>query len=285
MEKITFFLSAFLLLSIAGFCQHPGTLVLAKGQKYLVENKFNAVTSQEMAGQSMESKAAIFTSNNFEVSDIKDDNYNLISTITKITAVLSAMGQDMSFDSDKKEDMDGEMGNGMKDIINQPKNVVVDKKGNIVVTESDTLKKDSSTAMMSMMLGQFMGDPEETGYGLKDAFIIIPSKVKPGFSWTDSSSVKGVKKTTTYTVKEIKGNEATIDISGTVNMDTNTQMGGMDVTNKSNGIMTGEEIVDVKTGILKQKTTNLESSGSVRAMGMDIPMKTKFTAISTVKNI
>ena len=285
MKKIIFFLSAFLLLSIAVFCQHPGTLVLAKGQKYLVENKFSAVTSQEITGQSMESKADIFTSNNFEVSDIKDGNYNLTNTITKITAVLSAMGQDMSFDSDKKEDMNGEMGNGMKDIINQPKNVVVDKKGNIVVMKSDTLKKDSSTAMMSMMLGQFMGDPEETGYGLKEAFIIIPSKVKPGFSWTDSSSVKGVKKTTIYTVKEINGSEATIDISGTVNMDTNTQMGGMDVTNKSNGIMTGEEIVDVKTGIVKQKTTNLESSGSVQTMGMDIPMKTKFTAVSTVKSI
>src|SRR5438477_12363363 len=113
MKKIIFLLSTFLFLFIAGFCQLPGTLVLTKGQKYLVENKFNAVTSQEMAGQSMESKADIFTSNNFEVSDVKDGNYNLTNTITKVTAALTAMGQDMSFDSDKKDDMDGEMGNGM----------------------------------------------------------------------------------------------------------------------------------------------------------------------------
>src|SRR5258706_6736803 len=285
MKKITFLLSPFLFLYVAGFCQHPVALVLVKGQKYLVENKFNAVTSQEMAGQSIESKADIFTSNNFEVSDIKDDNYNLTNTITKITAVLSAMGQDMSFDSDKKEDMDGEMGNGMKDIINHPKNVIIDKKGNIVVTESDTLKKDSSTAMMSMMLGQFIGDPEETGYGLKEVFIVIPSKAKPGLSWTDSSSIKGVNKSTTYTVKEIKGIEATIGISGNVSIDMSTQMGGMDVTNKSNGTMTGEEVVDIKTGIIKQRTTTLESTGSMQAMGQDIPIKTKVIAVSTVKSI
>jgi hypothetical protein len=138
---------------------------------------------------------------------------------------------------------------------------------------------------MSMMLGQFMGDPEETGYGLKEAFMVIPSKAKPGFSWTDSSSVKGVNKSTTYTVKEIKGIEATIGISGNVSIDMSTQMGGMDVTNKSNGTMTGEEIVDVKTGIIKQRTTTLESTGSMQAMGQDIPIKTKFTAVGTVKGI
>ena len=49
----------------------------------------------------------------------------------------------MNFDSDKKEDMDGEMGNTFKNYINQPKPVVMDKSGNVIVSSSEQkLQKD-----------------------------------------------------------------------------------------------------------------------------------------------
>lgn len=284
MKKITLFASAFFIVA-AGFCQHSGNLVLTKGQKYVVENKINAVSTQEVAGQSMESNATITTSNNFIVNTVKDGNYNITNTITKITTAMSAMGQNMNFDSDKKEDMDGEMGSNMKQMINQPKNVVVDKKGNIVSVVSDTAKKDSAAGMMSTMLGQFMGDPQKTGYGLTETFMVIPSNAKPGLSWTDSSLENGVKRSTIYTIKDIQAGEATIDISGTIDSDVKMQMQGMDISSKTNGKVTGQEIVDVKTGVIKQKTTNLETSGSMQTMGQDIPIKTKLTSLSTVKSI
>ena len=39
---------------------------------------------------------------------------------------MSMMGQEMNFDSDKKEDMDGQIGSAFKEYINQPKEVVID---------------------------------------------------------------------------------------------------------------------------------------------------------------
>ncbi len=236
-------------------------------------------------GQSVESKADVFTSNNIEVKDFKNDNYNLLNTFTKVTAKMSAMGQDMNFDSDKKEDLDGEMGKSMKDIINQPKSVTVDKQGKIVKVESNTAKKDSGGGMMSMMMQQFLGNQEESGFGVSEAFVIIPANAKQGYSWSDSSSNAGIKKSTTYKIKEINGSEATVDISGTLNADTKTEMQGMEISGNSTGKLKGEEVVDLKTGLVKHRTTTLESSGNMQAMGQEIPMTTKLISVSTAKNL
>jgi len=290
MKKITTLLFILLFFAITGFTQNSGSVILNKGQKFLIENKFTALSTQEMMGQSMESKADVFTSNNIEVKDIKDNNYHLTSTFTKVTAVMNAMGQDINFDSDNKEDMNGEMGNSMKEIINQPKNVLVDKSGKITYSKKDTTKPDTTTkesggGMMSMMMEQLFGNPEESGFGLSEAFMIVPANATQGFSWSDSSSKTGIKKSTTYTIKEIKGSEAIVGISGNLNADTKTEMQGMEISSKSSGKITGEEIVDLKTGLIKLRTTTLESSGSMEAMGQEIPMTTRLTSVSTVKNL
>ena len=55
---------------------------------------------------------------------------------------MTTMGQNISFDSDKKEDMDGEMGSSLKDYINHPNAVVMDKSGNIILADkTDSAKK------------------------------------------------------------------------------------------------------------------------------------------------
>ncbi len=285
MKKVTTLISAFIFFTIAGFTQKSGSITLNKGQKFLIENKFTVLSTQEMMGQSVESKADVFTSNNIEVKDFKNNSYNLLNTFTKVTAKMSAMGQDMNFDSDKKEDLDGEMGKSMKDIINQPKSVTVDKQGKIVKVESNTAKKDSGGGMMSMMMQQFLGNQEESGFGVSEAFVIIPANAKQGYSWSDSSSNAGIKKSTTYKIKEINGSEAIVDISGTLNADTKTEMQGMEISGNSTGKLKGEEVVDLKTGLVKQRTTTLESSGNMQAMGQEIPMTTKLISVSTAKNL
>ena len=82
MKKITTLLFSFLLFTISGFTQNSGSIILNKGQKFLIENRFTALSTQEMMGQSMESKADVFTSNNIEVKDIKDNTYHLTNTFT-----------------------------------------------------------------------------------------------------------------------------------------------------------------------------------------------------------
>lgn len=285
MVKNTLF---FLALSIAfnsGFCQGSGKLFLIKGQKYAVENKFSAIATQEMMGQPIESKIELSTSASIEVKGAKDNNYNLTNTYTKIKASLNAMGQDMNFDSDKKEDMNGEMGSSVKDLIGKPKDVVIDKDGRIIPDKNDTAGNGAEGGMMAMLMKQVMGNPEETGFGLSEMFIAIPAKASVGYTWQDSTSGDGMKKFTTYTIKEIKESDAIVTISGTTDVDTKTEMQGQEIANKTTGKINGEEIVDLKTGIVKQKNTTIQSSGKVTVMGQEIPSSANITTVSTIKNM
>ncbi len=196
------------------------------------------------------------------------------------------MGNDINFDSDKKEDMAGEYASSFKNIINNPKSIVIDRSGKLLnLTKTETKPGGTQPDIMKMMLDQLLGDPEETGYGSDIAFVSTPSKIITGYNWTDSSNKDGIQKSTTYTVKQIKGTEAVIIITGILNTDVKSQMQGMDIANKSKGNLTGEEIVDLTTGVIKQKTTTLESQGnvSVTSQGLDIPMTTKITFVSVVK--
>ena len=119
--------------------------------------------------------------------------------------------------------------------------------------------------------------------GVTGAFISTPGKISAGYNWTDSSNNDGIQRSTTYTVKEMRGNDAVITIAGTLNTDTKAQMQGMDIVNKSKGKISGEEIVDITTGVIKQRTTTLETSGTMQAQGFEIPMTSKITFVSAVK--
>ena len=62
-------------------------------------------------------------------------------------------------------------------------------------------------------------------------------------------------------------------------------MQGMDILNKSKGNLKGEEILDITTGVIKERITTLESAGtvSIEAQGLESPMSTKVIFSSSVK--
>lgn len=287
MKKFTVFFVFAFLISTGLFAQNGGMINPQKGAKYLVENKVNTESSSEMMGQKMETKANITSTYNIEVKDIAQNNINFKNTITTLKMNVNAMGQDASFDSEKEEDMNGEIGKNFKDYINKPKDVVMDKAGNVILS-ADSTGPDSANAMenpTTMMMKQMGGDPEEQGYGAKMAFLAIPAKATPGSTWTDSSSAHGTTKVTHYTLKEVNGSEGKITLTGTINSELKTEMQGMDVLTKTSGNFTGEETVDIKTGLVKEHSTTTDASGTVTVMGQEIPSSSKITSVTTVKSL
>ena len=283
MKKIVLFITAAFTITTGIFAQNNGTVNIPKGQKYIVENKISTKSTSEMQGQSMESTADVTSVYAIEVGDLKDNNYNMTNSISAIKMNMSSMGQNINFDSDKKEDMDGEIGSTIKSYIHQPKPVVMDQSGNIIVIkQTDTSKENTAMTQTEMMLKQ-MGDPEQQGYGAKMAFLPIPKKVKTGTSWQDSTSADGVTRVTNYLVKEVKGNTATITISGTESRDTKMEMQGMEINTKTTGKFTGEDSVEINTGVILQNNTSADTSGTISVMGQEIPTSIKATSITTVK--
>ena len=256
---------------------------LIKGQKYVVESKVTTSSASEMQGQSMETSADVTSVYNIEVNDIKDNTYNMTNKLGTIKMNMTTMGQNINFDSDKKEDMDGQMGSSLKDYINHPNTVVMDKSGNIILADkTDSAKKEEAQSPTQMIIKQ-MGDPEQMGYGAKLAFVPISKKVKAGDTWQDSTSEDGVTKVTNYVVKDVTGNTATLSISGTENRDTKMEMQGMEINTKTNGKLSGEETVDINTGVILQNNSTIDASGNISVMGQEIPTKVKATTVTTVK--
>lgn len=283
MNKIILLFGAVISISYS-FAQNDARIHLNKGQKYFVENKITANTTQSLMGQAMESNASISSNYTIEVKDKKDNNYNLSNTYSNMKFKLSAMGSDMNFDSDKKEDMEGENGAYFKNFINKPKEVNIENSGKIISAKNDVSKAGSPQSdIMKMMISQLLGDPEETGYGVNVAFAPVSAKYVVGYSWTDSIKGEGMQRSTTYTIKEVNGNDALVLISGTLITDTKAQMQGMEIVNKSNGKISGEEILDVTTGVIKNRATTLETSGSMSAQGLEIPITSTINFVSSVK--
>lgn len=274
MKKISLLLASAVCLSTAITAQTTGTLKLTKGQKYVVENKLSTTSSTQVQGQAMESTADVATVYNIEVKDKTDNNINLSNTISNIKMNMSMMGQNITFDSDKKEDMDGNIGSTLKDFINQPKDIVIDHAGNV--------KPSTDTSAASGLAKQL--DFDASGYGAELAFLALPKNPKVGDTWTDNNSGDStLAKSITYTIKEINGNVATVSFTGTVSTQKTIEQQGMEIGTKTKGKISGEEMVDVKTGVVQTNNSTTEASGTVSAMGQDFPTSTKVTSTTTVK--
>jgi Family of unknown function (DUF6263) len=286
MKKSSVFVAVLIAVSGVTSAQTVSTLHLPKGQKYLVENKISSQNTQEVMGQSIEAKADFSSSYNIEVKDVKDDKYNLTNTIKTVKLNANGMGQDLSFDSDKKEDLDGENGSELKKYINQPKDIVIDKSGKVIdAKKQDTADSAADGNVLSLMMKQMIGDPEQGGYGVNMAFEPLPGNAKVGTTWADSSKSDGIMRVTNYTIKEIKGNNATIVLSGTLDTDTKSEIQGTQITTKTKGKFSGEDIVDMNTGVIQQRNSTMDSAGTINVMGQEIPNTTKVTSVITVKPI
>src|SRR6478609_9322017 len=85
-------------------------IAITKGQK--LETQTVTKTTMEVMGQNIDNETNMV--NTVEVKDVTGDGYLFSNTINRMVIKGNAMGQEMSFDSDKKEDMDGQIGQTLK---------------------------------------------------------------------------------------------------------------------------------------------------------------------------
>lgn len=281
MKKISLLAVMALTISTGVFAQNNASVNLKKGQKYIVENNISTQSNTTVQGQSMEAKVDATTTFNIEIKDLVNNNYNLNNTLTAVKLNMNQMGQETTFDSEKKEDMAGPIGGVLKDYINQPKSIIIDKSGKVIPQKTEG-KTDSAVDAVNMITKQ-LGDFDATGYGAEMAFESLPQNIKVGTTWSNKTDDDGISKTTNYTVTAISGNLATISLTGTLTTEKKMEMQGMEMTVKSTGKFSGEEKADIKTGVVQSNTTTTDATGTVSVMGQDLATSTKVTSTTTVK--
>lgn len=280
-KSITLSLAGTLLLSAVTLAQKTsGKLSLTKGQKFQIDNNISSVINQEMMGQSIEITIDAKMVHQVEVKDKKDKSYVVASTLTKLTTNGSAMGQNMSFDSEKKEDLESPTGQAMKDQINVEKQVELNENADVINGEKIE-NKPASGGMMDMV-NNVTGAESDESNGAKAAFEVMPAGKKAGDTWSDSTITDEIKTYRTYTLKSINGNEATVALTGKQITKKKVEQQGMEVNVSMEGKLTGEGIVDMNSGIVKERTLVMDGTGSAEVMGQSIPVTTKVTTKTTV---
>jgi len=103
---------------------HAQKIAVSKGLKLELVSNMKMTMSMEMMGQNIENNTETSNTTQIELKEVNPSSYLFSNTITKMLMHTSAMGQEMNFDSDKKEDLDGPMGAGMKNVLNIPQEIV-----------------------------------------------------------------------------------------------------------------------------------------------------------------
>ncbi len=222
-----------------------------------------------MAGQSMDFNTETAATSQVLLKDVTPAGYLFTNTTTHIVTHATGMGQDNSFDSDKKEDMDGQMGQAMKGSIGKEQSIQVDKQGKII-----DMSSDSSADAAGAGLGQIMN---LTGSMIKGQpypmLVQLPGRtIKTGETWVDSTGTPAtIKMITTYTLKQINKDSLVVSYTATMVKKGTIEQGGMQIDMDMAGTIKGESSYEASTGLLLRSTSTSDVKGTVGVMGQKRP--------------
>ena len=284
-----FFISSLALTLTLGLAAQSYTpaVKLEAGKQYTVTTITKSNMTQEAMGQTMEIPIDATNKATLTIKAASDKGYESTYITDRVQFAANMMGQDMNYDSDKKDDKDGPMGKTMNKLVGKETSFVVNGAGNIIketiVKQTQEKSDEEGPDMMTGMMG--MGMSEASTCPVFNLFV-NNTELKIGDSFIDSSTVNdkdgSTKTSTTYILKEIKDGKSIFTLNGQVAISKKMEMQGMEMTTTTASKSTGDMIVDVATGLLNSKSIVTETTGSVDVQGMSIPITGKTTTTITV---
>ena len=284
-----FFISSLALTLTLGLAAQSYTpaVKLEAGKQYTVTTITKSNMTQEAMGQTMEIPIDATNKATLTIKAASDKGYESTYITDRVQFAANMMGQDMNYDSDKKDDKDGPMGKTMNKLVGKETSFVVNGAGNIIketiVKQTQEKSDEEGPDMMTGMMG--IGMSEASTCPVFNLFV-NNTELKIGDSFIDSSTVNdkdgSTKTSTTYILKEIKNGKSIFTLNGQVAISKKMEMQGMEMTTTTASKSTGDMIVDVATGLLVSKSIVTETTGNVDVQGMSIPITGKTTSIITV---
>ena len=132
--KKQFFTLAGIFFAGSLLAQTPATkVILNKGQKIVVQTTVSIETNM---APGMDATSNSTSENILVVKEATEKNYTVSSSLTKLKLNMEMMGRSNSYDSEKKEDQDTEIGKGLGEKLNKTSDIIIDNNtGNAIVTK------------------------------------------------------------------------------------------------------------------------------------------------------
>lgn len=271
-------LFSFFFITITAYAQKNETRVLlTKGQKLLVKTS----SSQEAdMGMGMEMKNNSSSSYNLVVLDADKENYTVTNTLTGLKISVDFMGQSTNYDSDKKDDVDSELGKSVKN-LNMPDTVLINNVNALITykQKTDTATTDGSNPFESMF--ESLGNNE--GRIVDELFLVIPTGIKAGDKWYDSASTASVRSVKEYELQSVENGIATIKTSFKVDNNSQVELQGMQVNISMTTQSTGTITTDTRTSIVSKRAAKAQINGSLELMGQTMNVTGSSTSTTTVE--
>ena len=89
----------------------------------------------------------------------------------------------------------------------------------------------------------------------------------------------------TFTLHSIANKEATITIYTIMDINKTVQAQGMDMNAVLTSKINAEILVDIISNLQKENKSTMDVTGTIDIMGQSVPITSKATSITTVKNL
>jgi len=282
MKKIIFPLV--LLIAVGATAQKVSNkLSFQSGQKLEVTTNMDMTTSSMLG----ESKGNVLNVEEYTVANASATEATIQKAAKKVKLNFSMMGRDFSIDSDKKEDMEGQFGEPVKQIMQQKYEFTVDATGKITNVKEEKKKASESAGMLGMMMPGMNASGAVPKAGNASVFKFLPDgkEVGKGDTWEMNVNTDDNQSKSTFTVKDITDTEIFLDFVEEGKLKAKQSAMGMNVDVTSTSKSTGTIILDKATGILKQRTATTDTESNMNMGGQEMSSTIKMTAITTVKSI
>lgn len=277
--KNFFFSCLFLATAITALAQNSSAnaaekITLTTGQKIIVESTADVQASLSVGGDLTSNSK---TTNALEVKNTAGDNIIISNTLTRAKVNMNMMGQANNYDSESKSGNNEQMAELFDSRLNKAVDVIIYSSNGKPVNDSKKQKKaDAGDANLgSDLLKVFSENATDEGV-VSGAFTIVPKGKNIGDTWTDTTgSGKNAKTISTYTLKSVTGNEATIQTNVVSNAVNKLSFQGMEFEIKTETKTTGEIVTDLATGMVKKRTGTSDITGSIPMMGQEMPISAR----------
>ncbi len=254
------------------------------GSTYQYVTTTDQTTSQEAMGQKMESKNHMEMYATYAVANNKDNDRELTVTYDRIIMKQSAMGMEVSVDTDVTDTTTGSVQTKMfQNMKGQPFSIVLTKDGSIKEV------KGFSSIMDKMMNAVGNESSQEVKQSMKallgedfiksmftQAFKIFPDKkVGVNDTWKTKMEIKsllGLALENSYTLKSFDDKKAVLDVQSTITTNGDMEMMGMKIKGDLKGKSSGTIEVERNTGMVLNSNIKQTINGEMEVMNMKVPI-------------
>ena len=250
---------------------------------------------QNIMGQEMPMEMEMNGTYLMEIKDKTPQEIHAQLTYQGFSYLISSPMMSIRYDSKKPienpSEMDRMFGKMISTLIGKPFTLILAPDGSVksvtgmdVIIENmigTTSSDGSAAAQMGALMSQQFSDEAMKNMFVQSFNFYPDNAVKVDDSWNMENTIPmnnmniGIK--TRNTLKEIRTNMATIEVTGDIYMD----MG----EGKFTGTQTGTMIVDTSTGIPATSDISLNMRGSIKSQGMDIQTEINSQTKTSTKEI